>query len=328
MTGNGHEVTVPKAGFFALALGSVGVVYGDIGTSPLYAFREAARAASEGGLLQSEILGVLSLILWALILIVTVKYVLILTRADHDGEGGLLALMALAQKAKRPATIILVLGMIGTALFYGDAIITPALSVLSAVEGLEVGAPGLDAYVVPITLVILVALFAVQSRGTARISAFFGPITAVWFVAIGLAGIMNIVSAPGVLTAINPAYGIEFLVTHGPIGLTALGAVFLVVTGAEALYADLGHFGRKPIQTAWLVLVLPSLALNYLGQGALLLVNPGALDNPFFLMMPGWALWPMVAARHCSHGDCKSGGDHRLLLTNPSGHSARTAAAP
>jgi KUP system potassium uptake protein len=291
-----HQTSSPRTGFLALTVGSVGVVYGDIGTSPLYAFREALRAASDGGAFaETEVLGVLSLILWALILIVTVKYVLILTRADHDGEGGLLALMALASKHTRPVGLVLVLGLIGTALFYGDAIITPALSVLSAVEGLEVAAPHLDTYVVPITALILIALFAVQSRGTAQISAFFGPITAVWFVAIGAAGILNIAGNPSVIAAINPVYAVEFLAGHGMIGLVTLGAVFLAVTGAEALYADLGHFGRRPIQTAWLLLVLPALTLNYFGQGALVLSDPAALANPFFMMMPGWALWPMVA---------------------------------
>ena len=291
----GHQ-TSQRTGLLALTIGSVGVVYGDIGTSPLYAFREALRAASgnDGVFAETEVLGVLSLILWALILVVTAKYVLILTRADHDGEGGLLALMALASKRARPVGAVLVLGLIGTALFYGDAIITPALSVLSAVEGLEVAAPQLDPYVVPITAAILIALFAVQSRGTARISAFFGPITAVWFLAIGAAGIVNIGSNPAVIAAMNPAYAIGFLAGHGTIGLIALGAVFLAVTGAEALYADLGHFGRRPIQTAWLLLVLPALTLNYFGQGALVLSNPAALSNPFFLMMPGWALWPMM----------------------------------
>jgi KUP system potassium uptake protein len=288
--------TSPRTGFLALTIGSVGVVYGDIGTSPLYAFREALRAASgdDGVFAETEVLGVLSLILWALILVVTVKYVLILARTDHDGEGGLLAVMALASKRARPVGLILVLGLVGTALFYGDAIITPALSVLSAVEGLEIAAPQLEAYVVPITTVILIALFAVQSRGTARISSFFGPITAIWFVAIGAAGILNIAGNPSVIAAINPYYAATFLSGHGMIGLATLGAVFLAVTGAEALYADLGHFGRKPIQMAWFVLVLPALALNYFGQGALVLSNPAALANPFFLMVPAWALWPMV----------------------------------
>jgi KUP system potassium uptake protein len=291
----GEHQHSPRTGYLALTIGSVGVVYGDIGTSPLYAFREALRAASDGGsFAETEILGILSLILWALILVVTVKYVLILTRADHDGEGGLLALMALASKRSRPMRLVLVLGLIGTALFYGDAIITPALSVLSAVEGLEVAAPELDAYIVPITALILVLLFAVQSRGTARISAFFGPITTVWFLAIGAAGVVNIAGNASVIAAVNPVYAVQFLAGHGVIGLITLGAVFLVVTGAEALYADLGHFGRRPIQTAWLFLVLPALTLNYFGQGALVLSNPSALSNPFFLMMPGWALWPMV----------------------------------
>jgi KUP system potassium uptake protein len=276
----------PRNRFWALTLGSIGVVYGDIGTSPLYALREAVTAA---------VLGVLSLILWALIIVVTLKYVLILLRADNRGEGGTLALMALAQGALgRRAGIMVLCGIISAALFYGDAMITPALSVLSAIEGLKVATPAFDPYVVPFTVVILVALFAVQSTGTARVAAFFGPITAVWFVSIAIPGILAVVGDPTVLLALNPVHGVRFLLGHGMIGLVTLGAVFLAVTGAEALYADLGHFGRKPIQAAWVGLVLPSLAVNYLGQGALVLANPKALENPFFLLYPEWALLPMV----------------------------------
>jgi KUP system potassium uptake protein len=272
----------PKTGFWTLTLGSLGVVYGDIGTSPLYAFREAVAAATGtgGAPTRDAVLGVVSLILWALILIVTLKYVLILLRADNNGEGGTLTLMGLAQRAiGKPGSAIVLLGIISGALFYGDAVITPALSVLSAVEGLKVATPAFEPYVVPLTIVILVALFAVQSRGTGKVGAFFGPITTIWFVAIAIPGVVQIAADP----------------SHGYIGLLTLGAVFLAVTGAEALYADLGHFGRRPIQTAWLVIVLPSLALNYLGQGVLVLEKPDAVDNPFFLLYPEWALLPMVA---------------------------------
>ncbi|MDQ2954009.1 MAG: potassium transporter Kup [Pseudomonadota bacterium] len=284
-----------KAGFWALTVGSIGVVYGDIGTSPLYAFREAAIAAGAGGeLTRHAVLGVLSLILWALIVVVTLKYVLILLRADNNGEGGTLALMALALRAVKKAGPIVLLGIVSAALFYGDAVITPALSVLSAVEGLKIATPAFDPYIVPLTVVILLALFMVQSRGTAKVAAFFGPITAVWFIAIAIPGVTHILRDPQILLAFNPVYALSFLSSHGMIGLITLGAVFLAVTGAEALYADLGHFGRKPIQTAWLALVLPSLAVNYLGQGVLVLANPKAIENPFFLLYPDWALLPMV----------------------------------
>ncbi len=290
--------THPKAGFWTLTLGSLGVVYGDIGTSPLYALREAVVAATGPDELptRAAVLGVLSLILWALIVIVTLKYVLILLRADNNGEGGTLTLMGLAQRAiGKGATVVVLLGIISGALFYGDAVITPALSVLSAIEGLKVATPAFEPYVVPLTIVILIALFAVQSRGTGKVGAFFGPITIVWFVAIAIPGVMHITSDPSILLALNPVHGISFLATHGYIGLLTLGAVFLAVTGAEALYADLGHFGRRPIQTAWLTIVLPSLALNYLGQGVLVLEDPRSIENPFFLLYPEWALLPMVA---------------------------------
>jgi KUP system potassium uptake protein len=245
---------------------------------------------------REAVLGVLSLILWALIIIVILKYVVILLRADNKGEGGTLALMALAQRAMGKSTGMLVLlGIISGALFYGDAVLTPALSVLSAIEGLKIATPAFDPYVVPLTVVTLVALFAAQSRGTARVAAFFGPITLVWFIVMAIAGAWHVASDPGVLAAINPVHGVRFLANHGMIGLITLGAVFLAVTGAEALYADLGHFGRKPIQFAWIAVVLPSLAINYLGQGALVLANPKAIENPFFLLYPDWALLPMVA---------------------------------
>lgn len=289
--------TDSSAGFAGLILGSIGVVYGDIGTSPLYAFREAVAAAtvaSEGVNVQA-VLGVLSLILWALIIVVTAKYVLILLRADNNGEGGTLALMALAQRAVGgTSAVIVLLGIISGALFYGDAVITPALSVLSAIEGVKLVTTAFDNYVVPITVVILAALFAVQSHGTARVATLFGPIMFLWFFVIAVAAVPQIVQHPEVLKALNPLYAISFMLHHGIIGFVTLGAVFLAVTGAEALYADLGHFGKKPIQTAWLLIVLPSLALNYFGQGAIVIADPKAIENPFYLMFPGWALIPMV----------------------------------
>ncbi len=292
-----HGAAHSTAGFKALLLGSIGVVYGDIGTSPLYAFREAVVAAgsAEGGASPQAVLGVLSLILWALILVVTLKYVIILLRADNNGEGGTLALMALAQRALGShGGVIVFLGIVSGALFYGDAVITPALSVLSAIEGMKIATAAFEPYVVPLTVLILVLLFAVQSRGTARVAAFFGPLMCIWFLVIGLGAIPHILNHPGVLLAFNPVHAVSFLLNHGVIGLVTLGAVFLAVTGAEALYADLGHFGKRPIQTAWLLIVLPSLALNYLGQSALMLSNPLAVENPFFLMFPSWALVPMV----------------------------------
>jgi KUP system potassium uptake protein len=295
---NGHGNAHSTAGFKALMLGSIGVVYGDIGTSPLYALREAVTAASgsSGVVAPQAVLGVLSLILWALIVVVTLKYVLILLRADNHGEGGTLALMALAQRAvsNRAAGAVVLLGIVSGALFYGDAVITPAQSVLSAVEGIKLVAAALDFYVVPITLLILLLLFAVQSRGTARVAAFFGPVMLAWFLVIAIAAFPAIGRRPEVLFALNPFYAVSFMLHHGVIGFITLGAVFLAVTGAEALYADLGHFGKKPIQTAWLFVVLPSLALNYLGQGALVIADPKAIENPFFLMFPDWALIPMV----------------------------------
>src|SRR5579862_1095494 len=291
----------PHSSFWALALGSIGVVYGDIGTSPLYAFRVAITAASgstPGELSREAVLGVVSLILWALFITVTLKYVVILLRADNNGEGGTLTLMALASRAvgrfSRAGSIVALLGIVSAALFYGDAVITPALSVLSAVEGLDVATPAFHGYIVPLTIVILLVLFAFQSRGTAKVAALFGPITAIWFVAIAIPGVMWIAADPGILWALNPFHGVYFLLHHGMVGLFTLGAVFLAVTGAEALYADLGHFGRGPFQIAWIALVLPSLALNYLGQGALVLANPKAVENPFFLLYPHWLLIPSV----------------------------------
>jgi KUP system potassium uptake protein len=284
------------SGFWKLTLGSVGVVFGDIGTSPLYAFREAVHGAADGGAVtRAMVLGVLSLIVWALFIVVTTKYVLLLLRADNNGEGGTLSLMALGQRALgRRSAILLGLGIVGAAMFLGDSMITPAISVLSAVEGLKIAAPGLEHYVVPLTVFILVLLFSVQSHGTHRIASAFGPVMIVWFSVLAVMGAMHIADDPTVLYAINPWYAVYFMLNHGEIGLVALGAVFLVVTGGEALYADLGHFGRKPIQSAWLFFVLPALLINYFGQGALVLSNPAAIENTFYRMVPQSFLVPLI----------------------------------
>lgn len=284
----------------AMIVGSIGVVYGDIGTSPLYALRESLSHAAKADILTEEaVIGAISLLLYALIFTVTAKYVVFLMRADNRGEGGILSLMALAQSALgrrvgRRANMVFLLGVAGAALFSGDAIITPAISVLSAVEGLDLVTSRLTEYVIPITIVILVTLFWVQSQGTARVAAFFGPIMIVFFLTIGALGAMHIPEAPQVLHAFDPRAGVGFLLHHGWIGFAVLGSVFLGVTGAEALYADMGHFGRFPIQVAWTFFVLPALLLNYLGQGALILSKPEAIENPFFLLAPDWLLLPLV----------------------------------
>lgn len=287
----------PHADHFpALVMGALGVVYGDIGTSPLYAFREALHAAGGSeAVSELEVMGLLSLIVWALTIIVTIKYVGFVLRADNKGEGGTLSLMALARNsiAGRPVWV-LVLGIIGASLFFGDAIITPAISVLSAVEGLEVVTPRFTDWVVPITLTIIIALFLVQRFGTGKVASVFGPVTALWFIVLGISGLVHIFDAPGILAAVNPYYAVQFLLTHGGLTLVVLGAVFLAVTGAEALYVDLGHFGRKPIVFAWFALVFPCLLLNYFGQGAYVLAHEGSVDHPFFEMQQDWARLPMV----------------------------------
>ncbi len=298
-TAHGEAKTPPRV-FLGLALASAGVVYGDIGTSPLYAFKESiAHLRGPGGALAaSDVVGVISLMFWTLMVIVTLKYVLILMRFDNRGEGGTLSLMALVQRAGgRGATLVLVTGMIGAGLFFGDAMLTPAISVLSAVEGLSVikGLEGrLDEFVVPIALVLLVGLFAMQKRGTTDVGRWFGPICAVWFAVIAVMGLAQVVRAPQVLTALNPAAGLGIFLHHPVLAPAVLGSVFLTVTGAEALYADMGHFGRKPIQVTWLAVIFPCLTLNYLGQGALVLTHPGAARNPFFLMAPDWFQLPLV----------------------------------
>jgi KUP system potassium uptake protein len=286
----------PPQGFLALTLGAVGVVYVDIGTSPIYAFREALRAAGrDGTVAEAEVLGLLSLLIWALVLIVTVKYVLILLRADNRGEGGVLALYTLARLAiGRRSIPVLLLAIAGAALFAGDAMITPAISILSAVEGVKLVTPALESWVLPIALVIITVLFAVQRRGTAAVAFVFGPVTAVWFLTLATLGVLGLLDNPGILRAFSPTWGAAFLVEHRAVGFVVLGAVFLAVTGAEALYADLGHFGRKPIIAAWIALVFPALVLNYLGQGALVLEDPAALENPFFHLAGPAALPALV----------------------------------
>lgn len=286
-----------------LSLGALGIVYGDIGTSPLYALRECFHGEHAISPTPGNVLGVLSLIFWSLLVIITLKYTLYVLRADNKGEGGILALTALATAGLRESgrgKALILLGLFGSALLYGDGMITPAISVLSAVEGLAVAAPDLDFLVVPITIAILIGLFAVQRRGTSSIGALFGPITLTWFAALSVLGLYRIAQNPGVLEAANPLYAIEFFRDNGWRGFGTLGSVFLVVTGGEALYADLGHFGRKPIQAAWFVIVFPALSLCYLGQGSLLLSNPDAAENPFFQMGPSWTLYPMVALSTCA----------------------------
>lgn len=276
----------------ALTLGAIGVVYGDIGTSPIYAFREAMRAATgDGPNSDADILGILSLIVWSLTLIVALKYALIVLRADNRGEGGTLSIMALARRSSGQnwAGLITILGMLGAGLFYGDAIISPAISVLSAVEGLTVVSSGLERWVVPITLVILVGLFSVQRFGTAKVAIVFGPIMVVWFLVLGGVGLYHIIQNPSVLAAFNPAYAAYFFAGHTTVALVVIAAAFLAITGAEALYVDLGHFGRKPILFAWFGMVFPALLLNYFGQGAFVLSHGGAIGQPLFQMMPEWA---------------------------------------
>ncbi|MBZ9867391.1 potassium transporter Kup [Mesorhizobium sp. CA15] len=279
-----------------LMLGALGVVYGDIGTSPIYAFREALHASSGGDVAnRADILGVLSLIIWSLTITVTVKYIMFVLRADNRGEGGVLSLMALARGTfPTRSAIVLGIGIVGASLFFGDAVITPAISVLSAVEGMNVVTPTFQPYVVPLTLLILAAVFAVQRFGTGGVGLVFGPVTAIWFLAIGVSGLKHIISDPEILWAISPHYIVAFFINSPDVSFVTVGAVFLAVTGAEALYADLGHFGRKPIVLAWLAIVFPCLLLNYAGQGAYVLAKGGTVGHPFFEMNEGWALIPMV----------------------------------
>jgi KUP system potassium uptake protein len=279
-------------------LGAIGVVFGDIGTSPLYTIKEAFSAHYGLTPDHATVFGILSLVFWSLMVIITVKYVLVIMRADNDGEGGILALTALAQRSLPPASTAFYLagflGVFGAALFFGDGVLTPAISVLSAVEGLQVAAPALERFVLPVTILVLVALFASQRFGTDRVGKAFGPVIVVWFIALAAIGVHNIARNPQVLQALNPLWAVRFFATHGGHGFFILGAVVLAVTGGEALYADMGHFGRRAIQAGWTCVALPALTVNYFGQGALILADPRALENPFYLGVPAWALYPMI----------------------------------
>ncbi|MGE0827796.1 MAG: potassium transporter Kup [Hyphomonadaceae bacterium] len=296
---HGSSQAARHGGFWALLIGSIGVVFGDIGTSPIYAFKESIRHVAEDGVARGEVIGIISLIFWALTILVTVKYVILVLAMDNKGEGGTLALMALVQRAiGRRTALIFLIGVFGAALFYGDAIITPAISVLSAVEGLE-QVPGLEGrisqqLVLAIACGILVGVFFIQSRGTGRVGAWFGPITLIWFLTMGFLGAIHLADDPEILLAVNPANAVTFIVSHPGLSFVVLGSVFLAVTGAEALYADMGHFGKAPIRAGWLAIVLPCLMLNYFGQGAMVLAHPETIENPFFLMTPEWARLPFV----------------------------------
>jgi hypothetical protein len=290
--------SIVKSSQTTLAMGALGVVFGDIGTSPLYAVKEVF-TAHHLPLVQANILGILSLIFWSLMLVVSLKYVSVMMRADNKGEGGILALLALTQShvplASRTYKALMILGLLGASLFFGDSLITPAISVLSAIEGLEVATDVLHPLIVPLALVILVGLFVIQQHGTATIGKLFGPVMVVWFGTLAVLGVINILHHPVVLNALLPVYGIRFFTQHGMAGFLVLGSVVLAITGAEALYADMGHFGRIPIQQVWFIYVLPALVINYFGQGALLLGNAAALKNPFYLLAPSFLLYPMIA---------------------------------
>jgi KUP system potassium uptake protein len=287
-----------KKGLGTMMLAAIGVVFGDIGTSPLYALKECFDPQHGIPFSPEALFGVIAMMIWSLILIVTFKYVLFVMRADNKGEGGVLSLMALALRSfdskSKSYFFLMILGMLGACMLLGESVITPAISVLSAVEGIEIAAPGLHKFIIPISLVILVALFMIQKYGTAAVGNLFGPVTLTWFITLAALGVINIGAAPQIIGAINPMYAVQFVIDHPTTAYIVMGAVVLVVTGVEALYLDMGHFGRNPVRYAWLIVVLPSLLINYLGQGALLLSNPGAASNPFYLMVPDWALWPVV----------------------------------
>jgi KUP system potassium uptake protein len=287
-----------KKSLGVMMLAAIGVVFGDIGTSPLYALKECFDPEHGIAFTPEALFGVISMMIWALILVVTVKYVLFVMRADNKGEGGVLSLMALALRSfdskSKSYFFFMIIGMFGACMLLGESVITPAISVLSAVEGIEIAAPALHKFIIPISLVILVALFLIQKQGTAAVGKLFGPVTLAWFLTLAVLGIINIGDAPQIIEAFNPAYAVRFIIDHPTTAYIVMGAVVLVVTGVEALYLDMGHFGRTPVRYAWLLVVLPSLLINYLGQGALVLSNPEAIKNPFYLMVPDWALWPTV----------------------------------
>ena len=287
----------------ALTLGAIGVVYGDIGTSPLYALKQVF-ANGHVPLTAANVYGVLSLVFWTITVVVSIKYVVLILRADNNGEGGLIAMLALASQAvKDRATLrrrLLFVGIFGTAIFFGDGVITPAISVLGAVEGLQVAAPPLHTWIVPIALVILTGLFAFQRHGTERVGRLFGPVMTIWFASIAALGLAHIGDNPNILKALSPHYALLFMIGHTRVAFIALGAVVLCVTGAEALYADMGHFGKRPIRLAWFGIAMPALLLNYFGQGAMLLATPGKVGNPFFEMAPAWALYPLIVLAACA----------------------------
>ena len=299
-TEGGEEHHARARSMRALMIGAVGVIYGDIGTSPIYAIRQAFTGNHPMAVDEINVLGLLSLVFWALIVVVTLKYTMLMTMADNKGQGGSLALLARLNQAVKGdrrawfAPLIVVLGVTAGALFYGDSMITPAISVLSAVEGLNVAVPGLDRFVIPLTIAILVSLFLLQSRGTAKVGRLFGPIMIVWFITLAVIGVFNIIQTPAILVALNPWYAFQFFLVHTTAAFLSLSAVILVVTGGEALYADMGHFGREPVKRSWIMFVLPALTLNYFGQGALLLRSPEAVTSPFYRMVPEWAVLPMV----------------------------------
>ncbi|RXZ36179.1 potassium transporter Kup [Oxalobacteraceae bacterium CAVE-383] len=287
-----------------VTLAALGVVFGDIGTSPLYALKECFSPEHGIPFTPNAVFGIISMLFWAITIVVSLKYVLFVMRADNNGEGGVLALMALSLRTaitgSRRSQILMMLGVFGACMFYGDVVITPAISVLSAVEGLEIAVPGMSRYVIPLTLIILVILFVIQRHGTSVVGRLFGPVMMLWFASLGLLGIYNIIQAPAILAAINPVYAVSFMMTHSLQAFVVLGSVVLVLTGAEALYADMGHFGIRPIRFAWLFTVMPCLMLNYFGQGANLLTHPAAIGNPFYLMVPEWMLIPMVVLATCA----------------------------
>jgi KUP system potassium uptake protein len=298
LTGTATTAPIRRTGFAALSLGALGVVYGDIGTSPLYALKETFAGTHPLPIDRVHVFGVLSLVFWSLVLVVCVKYLSVVMRADNKGEGGTLVLLALVERAvvgrKRLVAWIGVLGIIGAALFYGDSMLTPAISVLSAVEGLQIASPHFADIVVPLTVVIVVGLFAIQRHGTALVGGMFGPVMVLWFATLAVLGIRNVALVPEVLWALSPHHAVLFAMNDGLTTFLALGSVFLVVTGAETLYADMGHFGRGPIRVAWYTVAMPALVLNYFGQGAMLLADPNTIDNPFYRMAPGWATLPLV----------------------------------
>jgi KUP system potassium uptake protein len=303
-TASVHASPAPRRATVALVVGAIGVVFGDIGTSPLYALKTAFNPEYGIALTPDNVMGILSLIVWSMVWVITIKYLVVMMRADNDGEGGILALLALALREvkgrPRLKWTIIGIGMFGAAMFYGDSMITPAISVLSAVEGLEIATPVFAKFVIPFTLAVLAGLFFIQSSGTSKVGAFFGPITAVWFLAIGGLGVMQLAKNPSVLAALKPAYAVDFIFSYPLLGFLVLGAVFLALTGGEALYADMGHFGKRPIRIAWICLVFPALLLNYFGQAAFVLANPAGIKNPFYLMVPGWGLYPMVVLATCA----------------------------